>query len=159
MKFPQFFKLAISIAVCELVGIVGSIVTTPSISGWYTTLTVPAFNPPNWIFGPVWTTLYLLMGTAVFLIWNKGFDRSDVKKAFAVFMLQLVLNMSWSIVFFGLQNPAWAFVTIVAMWLSIVWTMILFNKISKSAMWLLVPYVLWVSFASYLNYSIWTLNS
>lgn len=159
MNRSQFFKLLVSIAVCELAGIIGSIFTTSSISTWYTTLVTPALNPPNWVFGPVWVTLYLLMGVAAFLICNKGFDRTDVKKALGVFGLQLALNASWSIVFFGLQNPAWAFAVIVAMWVAIVWTMALFNKISKLATWFLVPYILWVSFASYLNYSIWILNS
>lgn len=99
------------------------------------------------------------MGGAAFLVWKRGWDRKDVRHALYVFGIQLVLNALWSIVFFGLQSPAWAFANIVFMWLAIVWTMILFYRISKPAMWLLVPYVLWVSFAAYLNYSIWMLNS
>ena len=98
------------------------------------------------------------MGIAAFLVWNKGLDRKDVRKALYVFDLQLVLNASWSIVFFGLHSPAWALVNIIAMWLAIVWTMVLFYKISKPTLYLLLPYVLWVTFASYLNYSIWMLN-
>jgi benzodiazapine receptor len=151
--------IAASIAIAESAGIIGSIFTASAIPQWYATLAKPALNPPSWIFGPVWTTLYALMGIAAFLVWQKGISRADVKKALSVFGFQLVLNASWSIVFFGLQSPAWALVNIIAMWLAIVWTMILFYKISKPAMWLLVPYILWVSFASYLNYSIWMLNS
>lgn len=151
-------KLITAILISELAGIIGSIFTISAIPTWYATLTKPALNPPSWIFGPVWTTLYALIGIALFIVWKKGWDRSDVRKALFVFGLQLVLNATWSIVFFGLQSPAWAFVNIIAMWFAIVWTMILFYKISKPAMWLLVPYILWVSFAMYLNYSIWILN-
>ena len=154
----NIFKLVTAIVVSELAGIIGSIFTISAIPNWYTALTKPTLNPPSWIFGPVWTTLYALMGTAAFLVWKKGLDRSDVRKALFVFGLQLLLNATWSIVFFGLQSPAWALVNIVALWLSIVWTMILFYKISKISTWLLVPYILWVSFAMYLNYSIWMLN-
>ncbi len=151
-------KLIIAIFVSELAGIIGSVFTMSAISTWYTTLTKPALNPPSWLFGPVWTTLYALMGTAVFLVWKKGLDRKDVRKALYVFGLQLILNTTWSIVFFGLQSPAWALANIILMWIAILWTMILFYKISKPAMWLLVPYIAWVSFAAYLNYSIWSLN-
>ena len=158
MKFSSFLKLIIAIVVCELAGGIGSLFTISAISTWYTTLAKPSLNPPGWIFGPVWTTLYLLMGIAAFLVWNKGWDRKDVRKALGVFLLQLVLNAAWSIIFFGLHSPLWAFVDLVAMWLAIVWTITLFYKISKPAMWLLLPYILWVSFAGYLNYSIWILN-
>ena len=153
------FKLIIAIAVSELAGIIGSLFTISAIPNWYATLAKPALNPPSWVFSPVWTTLYAFMGGAAFLVWKRGWDRKDVRHALYVFGIQLVLNALWSIVFFGLQSPAWAFANIVFMWLAIVWTMILFYKISKPAMWLLVPYVLWVSFAAYLNYSIWMLNS
>lgn len=158
MTINSFFKLILSIIVCELAGIIGSIFTISAIPTWYATLVKPALNPPSWIFGPVWTTLYALMGIAAFLIWKQGWERQDVKKALSVFGIQLILNASWSIVFFGLQSPAWAFVNIVAMWFAIVLTMILFYKISKPAMWLLLPYILWVSFAGYLNLAIWILN-
>jgi translocator protein len=158
MKLHSFFKLIIAIFISELAGILGSIFTFSAIPTWYATLTKPALNPPSWIFGPVWITLYALMGIAAFLVWKKGWDRNDVRKALSMYGFQLILNASWSIVFFGMQNPGWALVNIVALWLTIVWTMILFFKISKPAMWLLVPYILWVSFASYLNYSIWILN-
>ncbi|MFA6314856.1 MAG: TspO/MBR family protein [Candidatus Paceibacterota bacterium] len=152
-------KLAVAIIVSELAGIIGSVFTISAIPTWYATLTRPALNPPSWLFGPVWTTLYLLMGIAAFLVWNKGLDRKDVRKALAVFGLQLVLNAAWSIIFFGLHSPLWAFVDIAFMWFTIIWTMFLFYKISKPAMWLLLPYILWVSFAGYLNFMIWILNS
>ena len=151
-------KLIIAIVISELAGIIGSIFTVSAIPNWYATLAKPTFNPPSWIFGPVWTTLYALMGIAAFLVWKKGLDRRDVRKALLVFGLQLVLNASWSIVFFNLESPAWALINVIALWLAIIWTMVLFYKISKPTIWLLLPYILWVSFAAYLNYSIWTLN-
>ena len=151
-------KLLIAIIVCNLAGIIGALFTTSAISGWYTTLTKPTLNPPGWIFGPVWTTLYTLMGISAFLIWKRGIHKKVNQRALSIFGIQLVLNATWSIVFFSLQSPGWALVNIVLMWLAIVWTMVVFYKISKPATWLLVPYILWVSFATYLNYSIWVLN-
>ena len=158
MKTNSYFKLIIAIAACELAGIIGTIFSSSSIPTWYSTLVKPILNPPSWVFGPVWTTLYALMGIAAFSVWKKGLKRPDVKKALSVFVLQLVLNAQWSVIFFGLQSPAWAFLNICLMWLSIVWTMVLFYKISKPAMWLLLPYIAWVTFAGYLNLSIWLLN-
>ncbi len=163
MKFNNFFKLIIAIVVSEAAGIIGSVFTMPSIAGWYAGIVKPALNPPAWVFGPVWTTLYALMGIAAWLVW-KQWDQGNpstklkVKIALAIFGLQLFLNAIWSIIFFGLQNPGWALIDIAALWLAIVWTMVVFYKISKPACYLLVPYLLWVSFASYLNYSIWVLN-
>lgn len=146
------------IAVSELAGIVGSFFTISAIPGWYATLTKPALNPPSWLFGPVWITLYALMGISAYLIWQKGLDKKEVRIALWVFAVQLGLNSVWSIIFFGLKSPAWALVDIVTLWLCIIWMMILFWKISKPATLLIVPYILWVSFAIYLNYSIWILN-
>lgn len=160
MKIKNFFKFIIAIAVCEMVGIVGAIFTTPSIqSGWYATLLKPALNPPAWIFGPVWTMLYFLMGVAVFLIWKKGFERRCVKIALIIFDIQLALNVFWSIIFFGWQSPGGAFVEIIFLWLAILVTIIMFAKISRPAAWLLFPYIIWVSFAGYLNFSIWQLSN
>ena len=169
MKINNVFKLIIAIVVSELAGIIGSVFTTPSITGWYPGIVKPALNPPAWVFGPVWTTLFALMGIATFLIWKKGLERRDVnphtkdfgvgvKIALGIFIGQLVLNTLWSIIFFGLHNPGAAFVEIILLWLAILATIIAFAKISKPAAWLLVPYILWVSFAGYLNYSIWILN-
>lgn len=162
-------KLIISIVGAELAGIISSIFTAPSIPTWYADLIKPALNPPSWVFGPVWTTLYALMGVSVFLIWSSytkapnvngtSEDRRKViRNALGVFLLQLALNVIWSIIFFGLHSPFSAFICIIALWLAIAWTMIAFYKISKPAMWLLVPYILWVSFASYLNLMLWVLN-
>ncbi|MBI2484130.1 tryptophan-rich sensory protein [Candidatus Uhrbacteria bacterium] len=151
-------KLIIAIVVSELAGIIGWVFTTPSIAGWYAGLVKPALNPPAWVFGPVWTTLFVLMGVAAFLVWKKGLDRRDVKIALGIFVGQLILNTLWSIIFFGLHSPGGALIEIVFLWLAILATIVAFDKISKSAAWLLAPYILWVSFAMYLNYAIWTLN-
>ncbi len=150
--------MVIAIVVSELAGVIGSFFTISAIPNWYAGLVKPVLNPPAWVFGPAWTTLYALMGIAAFLIWKNGWDRKDVKAALGIFGLQLVLNAIWSIIFFGLHSPGWALVDIVLLWLAIVWTMVVFYKISRPAVYLLVPYLLWVSFASYLNYSIWMLN-
>lgn len=163
MRVNNFFKLVIAIAVSEAAGIIGSFFTISAIPTWYAGLVKPALNPPAWVFGPAWTTLYALMGIAAWLVWRQ-WDQGDpstrlrVKTALAIFGLQLFLNAIWSIIFFGLHSPGWALVDIILLWLAIVWTMVVFYKISKPAAYLLVPYLLWVSFASYLNYSIWALN-
>lgn len=158
MNINNPLKLIIAIAISELAGIIGSVFTTDSVNGWYVSIAKPAFNPPSWVFGPVWTTLFALMGIAAFLIWKKGLPRRNVRIALGVFIGQLILNTLWSIIFFGGQNPGGAFVEIIFLWLAILATIIAFAKISKPAAWLLVPYILWVSFAAYLNYSIWILN-
>jgi tryptophan-rich sensory protein len=147
------FKLAIAVAVSESAGIVGSIFTMPSIASWYAGLVRPELSPPNWIFAPVWTTLFLLMGIAAGIVWIKKDYR-----ALAVFAIQLILNTAWSIIFFGLHSPGWAFVEIIFLWLAILATIIAFAKTSRVAAWLLVPYIIWVTFASYLNFMIWSLN-
>jgi len=159
MKLKSFSKLIIAIVACELAGIIGSVFTTPSIAGWYAGIVKPALNPPAWVFGPVWTTLFVLMGISAFLIWKKGLDRKDVKIALGIFLGQLMLNTLWSIIFFGLHSLGGALVEIVFLWLAILLTIIAFAKISKPAAWLLAPYILWVSFAMYLNYAIWMLNN
>ncbi|MDQ5928028.1 MAG: hypothetical protein QG633_466 [Patescibacteria group bacterium] len=158
MNARTFLKLVVAVVVTQLAGIIGSLFTFSAIPTWYATLTKPELNPPSWVFGPVWTTLYLLMGVSAFLIWQKGWARKDVKIALSVYGVQLVLNALWSIVFFGMQNPGLALVNIALLFVSIVATMVLFYKISRPAMYLLIPYILWVSFASYLNYAIYALN-
>ena len=168
MKMNNPLKLIIAIVVSELAGIIGSVFTTPSIPGWYAGIVKPALNPPAWVFGPVWTTLFALMGIAAFLVWNSppsdkstdgrgGLARRDVKIALGIFIGQLVLNTLWSIIFFGLQSPGGALIEIVFLWLAILATIVAFYKISKPAAWLLAPYLLWVTFAAYLNYAIWVL--
>ncbi|QQG42462.1 MAG: tryptophan-rich sensory protein [Candidatus Giovannonibacteria bacterium] len=165
MKVNNFFKLVIAIGVSELAGVVGSFFTISAIPNWYSTLVKPALNPPAWVFGPVWTTLYALMGISLFLVWKQHSNILENvrmlrmwKAGIAAFFVQLSLNAVWSIIFFGLRNPGWALVDIVFLWLAIVWTMVVFYKISRPAAYLLVPYILWVSFAMYLNYSIYVLN-
>lgn len=148
IKIPQ---LILSIGICLGVGIVGSVFTTSSIPTWYATLNKPSFSPPNWVFGPVWTILYILMGISLYLVWQK-------KKVPAIFWIQLILNAAWSVIFFGLKNPALALVDVVALWIGIFLTIKSFYPISKLAAYLLAPYLLWVIFASILNLSIALLN-
>lgn len=158
MKISNVLKLVIAIIISELAGVIGSFFTTSSIQGWYATLMRPSFSPPNWVFAPVWTSLFALMGIASFLIWQKGLARRDVKISLYVFVFQLILNILWSVIFFGLHSPGGAFIEIIFLWLSILATIILFFRIYKPAAYLLLPYILWVSFAAYLNYSIWMIN-
>lgn len=158
MKINNTFKLIISLIIPQLAGGLGSFFTIGSVKNWYPVLVKPALNPPAWVFGPVWTTLFAMMGIATFLVWKKGLDRKDVKIALGIFIGQLALNTLWSIIFFGLHSPGGAFIEIVFLWLAILATIIAFAKISKPAAWLLMPYILWVSFAGYLNFMIWMLN-
>ncbi len=138
-------------------GGLGAIATTPEIEGWYATLEKPSWNPPGYVFGPVWTTLYLMMAVAAWLVWRPaGFKTATLP--LVLFAVQLVLNVAWSWIFFGLHQPGWAFVEIVFLWLAIVATIVAFLRCSRAAGWLLVPYLAWVSFASVLNYAIWQLN-
>ena len=148
-------KIVLAIVLCELVGFVGSIFTTPAIPTWYASLTKPGFSPPNWIFAPVWTILFALMGVSLYLLWEK---RKKAKTALIFFAIQLVLNMLWSILFFGLKNPLLALIEIVVLWIFILLTTINSWKISKLAGKLFIPYLLWVSFASFLNLQIVLLN-
>lgn len=147
-----------SIVLCELAGIVGSVFTFPSIDSWYSKLLKPSFSPPNWVFAPVWVLLYLLMGVSAYLVWEKGIKKKNVKDSLEVFGLQLVLNTLWSLVFFGLQSPFYGLIEIVLLWVAILATMVKFHKISKTATLLLLPYILWVSFAMILNFYVWRLN-
>ncbi|MFH1188256.1 MAG: TspO/MBR family protein [bacterium] len=158
MKLSNFFKFIISIVVCQMAGIIGSIFTVSAIPNWYAALNKPMLNPPSWVFGPVWITLYFLMGVAMFMVWRNGLEKKEVRVGLIVFGVQLFLNALWSIVFFGLHSPGWAFVNIIALWFAIIFTMIIFYRISKPVVYLLAPYILWVSFACYLNYAILILN-
>jgi benzodiazapine receptor len=158
MKINKIVKLIAAILVCQITGFIGSFFTIPSIPTWYASIQKPAFTPPNWVFAPVWTTLFLLMGISLYLIWEKGLERKELKFAVSVFVIQLALNVIWSVLFFGLQSPFLAFVEIVFLWIAILVNIIVFYRISKLAGGLLVPYILWVSVAAYLNYSVWILN-
>ena len=157
-KIGEILILFSSIIICQLAGIIGSLFTAPSIPLWYANINKPSFNPPNWVFAPVWTTLYLLMGIALFLVWRKGLKEKDIKIAFAVFIFQLILNSLWSFLFFGLESPFAAFIEIIFLWIAILISIILFSRISKAAAILLIPYILWVGFASVLNFAFWRLN-
>ena len=181
MKTNNFFKLVIAVALSELAGAVGAIFTTPSISSWYATLAKPELSPPNWIFAPVRITLYALMGVSLYLVWKndwkvKNHILEQRRKAWnylserfwtgswqkqnviAIFSLQLFLNILWSFIFFGLKLPGLAFFEILALWFAILYTIVNFYRISKASAYLLLPYIVWVSFAVYLNYAIWALN-
>jgi translocator protein len=151
-------KLIIAIAIPLIIGAVGSYFTIPEIKGWYTTIQKPSFNPPNGVFGPVWTTLYILLGIALFLVWKSTAATSIKQYAIALFIIQLLANFFWSILFFNQHQVGWALVDIVFLWVSILFTIIAFAKINTLSAWLLVPYISWVSFAMILNYSIWMLN-
>jgi benzodiazapine receptor len=151
-------RLIVSIVVCQLAGGLGAIFTTPAIPTWYASLNKPSFNPPNTVFFPVWTTLYTLMGIAVFLVWRKGLHERRVRVALALFGIQLILNLGWTIIFFGLYSLFGAVIAIVFLWVAILINILTFWRISKVAGALLIPYILWVSFAGILNYSLWVLN-
>jgi tryptophan-rich sensory protein len=154
----KIIVLGFCIILCLSIGILGSFTTIGSIPNWYAYLNKPVFSPPNWIFGPVWSVLYILMGISIYLIWLKGFKTKKIREAVYLFGVQLILNAIWTPVFFGLKNTMAAFVIIVLMWLFILKTIMAFQKINKTAAYLLYPYLAWVSFASILNFSIWFLN-
>lgn len=153
----NYKKLIISLLIPQAAGLLGSLATAPNIAGWYAGLAKPALNPPNWVFGPVWTTLFVLMGVALYLVWqSRGGEQKQT--AFLVFSLQIVFNVLWSFLFFGWQNPLMALIEIVILWILILLNIIYFYRARKWAGYLLMPYILWVSFAVYLNYNIWVLN-
>jgi len=179
----NIFKLILSIVICELAGIAGVIFTGPVVkSAWYQDLNKSSLNPPNWVFGPVWTALFLLMGVSLYLVWLKnwkGETSQDIilpKKAWnplsqklwegswkeenviSIFLLQLILNIIWPVLFFGLQFPGLAFFELLMLWFAILYMIINFYRISKLAGLLLLPYILWVSFAGLLNFIIWIIN-
>ncbi|HVM77363.1 MAG TPA: TspO/MBR family protein [Candidatus Paceibacterota bacterium] len=174
MNLKEIGKLLVALIVAEAAGIIGALFTTPAISTWYAPLVKAPLNPPSWVFGPVWTTLYALLGIALYIVWHNGWRvRNQIVKAkkrawnrwseqfwvgdwqkqniIAVFAVQWILNVGWSIIFFGLHQPGWAFFEIIALWISIVYVMVNFYRVSKAAAWILLPYLVWVSFAAYLN--------
>lgn len=158
MRLISFCRLIISIIISELAGIIGGFFTTTEISTWYSGIAKPSFNPPSWVFGPVWTTLYLLMGIALFLIWERGQDKNKIRSFAFVFICQLILNSLWSIIFFGMHNIGLALIEIVILWVSILFTIILAYRVYRISAYLLLPYILWATFAVYLNFSIWIIN-
>jgi tryptophan-rich sensory protein len=157
MNTTSIAKLIASLALCFLAAYLGSIATMPAISTWYALLNKPFFNPPNWIFGPVWTLLYFLMAVSAWLIWQEEWD-NDIRLALSLFAAQLALNVLWSFLFFNLGSPLLGFVEILFLWLAIFLTVRAFFKISSTAGWLMVPYILWVTFAAVLNLAIVLMN-
>lgn len=150
-------KLIGFVVLVELLGAMGSIFTAPKIGTWYANLIKPSFSPPNWLFGPVWITLFALMGIALYIVWEA--DKTQTRKtALRAFWIQMILNICWSLLFFGLESPLLGFVGIIFLLLAILWTIRNFWKVKELASWLLIPYILWVSFAAILNLAIWILN-
>ncbi len=154
----NYKRLIIALLLPQLAGILGSFFTASAIPTWYAALEKPFFSPPNWIFAPAWITLYALMGISAYLIWQKVGENKAAKSALWLFWLHLFFNAIWSIIFFGLRNPGLAFVDIVIIWLLIIVLIVKFWRINRWAAYLLIPYLLWVGFASALNYFIWYLN-
>jgi len=151
-------KLAASILICLTAGLIGAVFTIDSVQTWYKTIEKPSYSPPNWVFGPVWTILYVLMGVSAYLIWVKGLEKKEVRTALMFFALQLILNALWSILFFGMRNPFYGLIEIVFLWAAIAITIQKFYKISRTAAYLQIPYICWVSYAAFLNYGIWRMN-
>ena len=151
-------KLIGSILVVFVAGSVGTLATISELTTWYASLAKPIWTPPNWAFGPIWSTLYVLMGIALFLVWRQGLERRDVKLAILIFAVQLVLNILWSVVFFGMHSIFGGLILILILWIAIFANIIAFYVISRPAGLLLIPYLIWVSIASYLNYSVYLLN-
>ena len=155
----KYKRILVVVATCLAIGYFSGMATRSSITTWFPTLVKPIFNPPNWVFAPVWSMLYIMMGIAAGLVWNRiETNKEAVKKALILFAIQLALNALWSILFFALHNPLLALLEIVLLWLMIYETYIQFKKIDKIAGFLFIPYLAWVSFATVLNASIWWLN-
>jgi tryptophan-rich sensory protein len=154
----DIFKLTAALILCFLAAYLGQVFTGPAIPTWYAGLHKPIFSPPNWLFGPVWTLLYALMAVSAFLVWREDGKDQEIKLALKIFVIQLILNILWSLAFFGLRSPLLGLIVIVALWAAILLTIKNFLRISALAGWLMLPYLLWVSFASVLNFSIFILN-
>ena len=158
LQTSDIVSLVVAVAIPLVVGGLGGIATASAIPTWYQGLNKPAWNPPGWVFGPVWTLLYILMGVAAWLVWRQGWDNPQVQVALAIFGVQLLLNLFWSLIFFGLHSPGWAVLEIVVLWGFILATTIQFYRLEPVAGLLLVPYQLWVTFATVLNATVWQLN-
>ena len=158
-KIRAVVKLVLFVAFCEMAGVVGAVFTISSIPTWYAGIRKPDIAPPNWVFAPVWTTLYGLMGVSLFLVWSETFGKGFGRSAIAVFFMQLVLNVLWSYLFFGLQSPFLGVVEITILWFTITATVAFFFRISRTAGVILLPYLGWVSLAAHLNYMIFILNT
>ncbi|UCG39772.1 MAG: tryptophan-rich sensory protein [bacterium] len=144
---------------CLAAELTGGLLTAPAIaSGWYGALRKPSFNPPDWVFGPVWTVLFLLMAVSAWLVWKSGLDRKAVRLPLILFYVQLVLNVMWSALFFAAGSTGWALAEIILLWAAIMATTVLFARIHRTAALLMVPYLGWVLFAAVLNAAIWYMN-
>jgi tryptophan-rich sensory protein len=157
-EVTDVLKLVASIAIPGVAALLGALVTTPNVRTWYPRVRKPSWSPPNWLFGPVWTLLYLLMGVALYLVWRLGWENPDVRVALILFGAQLALNVLWSVIFFGWHRLGWALLEIAALWVLILLTLIQFYRLQPVAGLLLVPYLLWVTFATILNGTVWSLN-
>lgn len=161
-RFPRdrpVISLLLSVLVVEIVGASGAVFTVQGLGEWYGSLTQPAIAPPNWVFGPVWTTLFVLMGVAVWLVWRRAGDSpGQVRIAISVFAIHFAFNLAWSAAFFALQAIALGLGVILVLWALILATIWAFDRVDRRAALLLVPYLLWVSFATVLNYRFWVLN-
>jgi tryptophan-rich sensory protein len=151
-------KAIAAVIICEAAGVLGSLFTAPKIPTWYQTLTLPSFAPPSWVFAPVWITLYFLMGLSLSLVLEVGKQGVKISPALALFAVQLGLNVLWSYLFFGLESPLLGLIGILILWCTIILTIREFIRISRPAAYLLVPYLVWVSIATILNYYLWILN-
>jgi tryptophan-rich sensory protein len=158
MKISTVIKILIAVLVCLGIGFIGSIATQASVDTWFVALDKPSFNPPSWVFAPVWTLLYVLMGVAAGIVWSRGFHHLWVKTALYHFGFQLILNAGWSIAFFGYQSPLAGLIIIIALIVLVLITFKWFKIVSKTAAYLLIPYILWIGFAAALNFEIWRLN-
>ena len=154
----KLLQIIIAVVICLVAGAIGSMATQSSVNTWYTTLSKPVFNPPNWLFAPVWTSLFVLMGISAGIVWNRGFYHKWVKTALYHFGFQLILNIAWSLVFFGLREIFGALLIVVGLFVLLLFTYKWFRVVNEKAAYLLIPYILWVGFASVLNFSIWQLN-
>lgn len=157
-NMKNWIKLIIALALPQIVGLSGALLTNTGDSSWFQQIEKPSWNPPSWLFAPVWTTLYILMGIALYIVWKSGAPDRLKKPAITLWAVQLVLNFFWTLIFFGAEEPGWALVEIIALWVAILLTIFAFARISKLSAWLLVPYIAWVSFASILTATIWQLN-
>jgi len=158
MPNQNFKKFFIALDVTFLTALIGSVLTMPAIATWYQTINKPSFTPPNWLFGPAWTILFLLMAISWFLILKNGTASKYYKTANYIFITQLLLNIFWSFLFFYIQSPFLAMLEVIAFWLILILNFDYFYRINKKAAWLFVPYIAWVSFAAFLTYSVWRLN-
>lgn len=149
-------RLLLALIIPQAAGLLGSLFTSQGVNTWYKTINKPSFNPPDWIFAPVWTLLFILMGVSFYLVWQTTFARK--KCAYRIFFIQLIFNILWSVIFFGFQNPQLAFMEILVLWIMIFINICFFYQINKLASYLMIPYLAWVTFAAVLNFSIWQLN-